>query len=48
MNKKEYMKPSVKVIALQHNCQLMAGSGDRYGINETLQTRDVDAVDEGW
>ena len=26
--KKKYMKPSVRVIELQHKCQLLAGSGD--------------------
>ena len=26
--KKKYMKPSVRVIELQHKCQLLADSGD--------------------
>ena len=26
--KKKYEKPSVRVIELQHKCQLLAGSGD--------------------
>ncbi len=26
--KKKYMKPSVRVVELQHKCQLLAGSGD--------------------
>ena len=26
--KKKYMKPSFRVVELQHKCQLLAGSGD--------------------
>lgn len=26
MTKKEYMKPSMKVVKLQHKCQILAGS----------------------
>ena len=26
--KKEYMKPSMKVVELQHKCQILAGSWD--------------------
>ena len=26
--KKNYMKPEMNVIKMQHNCQLMAGSGE--------------------
>ena len=27
--KKEYKKPTMKVVLLQHQCHLLAGSGDR-------------------
>ena len=43
MTKKEYMKPSVKVMKLQQNCQILAGSA--YGINDGLQNEEVT---EGW
>lgn len=45
MTKKEYMKPSVKVVELQHKCQILAGSANVYGMNENLQEEEVD---EGW
>ncbi len=28
MKKRAYEKPSIRVIELQHKCQLLAGSGD--------------------
>lgn len=28
MKKKAYEKPSFRVVELQHNCQILAGSGD--------------------
>lgn len=45
MIKKEYMKPSVKVVELQQKCQILAGSLDGNGVNNTLQD---EGVDEGW
>ena len=45
MTKKEYMKPSVKVVELQQKCQILAGSLDGNGVNNTLQD---EGVDEGW
>ncbi len=30
--KKEYMKPNVKVIQLQHQCHILAGSGGVRGV----------------
>ena len=45
MAKKEYMKPSVKVVELQNKCQILAGSADVYGMNRSLQEEEVE---EGW
>ena len=45
MIKKEYMKPSVKVVELQQKCQILAGSLDGNGVNTSLQGEEVD---EGW
>ena len=39
MNKKEYMKPSMKVVELQHKCQLLVGSVE--GMNTKLQNEVV-------
>jgi hypothetical protein len=50
MTKKEYIKPSMKVVELQHKCQILAESLDAYGMNRRLVTPDdeEDLVDEGW
>ena len=45
MTKKEYMKPTMEVVELQHECQILAGSADAYGMNNGLQDEEVD---EGW
>ena len=48
MTKKEYMKPSMKVVELQHKCQILAGSqhGDihdaNYGFDASFGEEDVD------
>lgn len=42
MTKKEYMKPTMQVVELQHNCQILAGSP---GVNTSLQNEEVI---EGW
>ncbi len=42
MTKKNYMKPSMKVVELQQKCQILAES---YGMNPELQEEEVD---EGW
>lgn len=50
MTKKEYMKPSMMVVELQHKCQILAGSqpGDihdaNYGFDASFGD---DNVDEG-
>ena len=46
MTKKEYMKPTLKVIELQHKSMILAGSPDAYGMNKTL-IEDEEVV-EGW
>lgn len=33
--KKEYIKPSMKAIKLQHSTQLLAGSGDMRGLKSS-------------
>ena len=45
MIKKEYMKPSMKVVKLQHKCQIPAGSTDANGMNNEIQD---DEVTVGW
>jgi hypothetical protein len=40
------MKPSVKVVELQEECQILAGSVDSYGMNDGLI--EEEEVDEGW
>ena len=46
MTKKEYQKPAMKVIELQHKSMILAGSPDAYGMNKTL-IEDEEVV-EGW
>ena len=43
MNKKHYIKPTIEVVKLQQQCQILAGSD--YGMNEELQN---EIVNEGW
>ncbi len=45
MIKKEYMKPSMRVVKLQHKCQILAGSVDANGMNNKIQD---DEVTVGW
>ncbi len=45
MIKKEYMKPTMQVVELQHKCQILAGSADANGINDELLD---ETVDIGW
>jgi len=45
MIKKEYMKPSMKMVKLQHKCQILAGSVDANGMNNEIQD---DEVTVGW
>lgn len=50
MTKKEYMKPSMKVVELQHKCQILAGSlpGDIHNANYGFDANfGEDFVDEG-
>ena len=49
MTKKTYMKPSVEVVKLQNECQILAGS-DQFGMNNQLQIPDneEDWVEVGW
>ena len=46
MIKKEYMKPSMKVVELQQKCQILAGSLDSNGMNRSLI--EDEEVTEGW
>lgn len=45
MTKKEYMKPTMQTVELRHKCQILAGSLDEYGMNNSVQS---DEVNEGW
>ncbi len=50
MTKKEYMKPTMKTVELNHRTMILAGSVDEYGMNRQLQgTSDPeDEVDSAW
>ncbi len=39
MIKKEYMKPTLKVVKIQQQSQILAGSN--FGVNDTLQGEEV-------
>ena len=39
--KREYMKPTVHVVVLQQQCQILAGSVDANGMNDELQSEEV-------
>ena len=43
--KKEYMKPSMKAIKLQHSTQLLAGSGDMKGLKSSGWEGSEDELD---
>ena len=45
MTKKEYMKPTIEVVKIQQQCQILAGSVDTNGMNDMLLNEEVD---EGW
>ena len=40
MNKKEYMKPMMKSVALRHHHIICASQQDAYGMNKRLQQTD--------
>ena len=41
LSKQEYMKPAMRVVKLQHKCQILNGSPETYGMNRNLQTEEV-------
>ena len=45
MTKKEYMKPTMEVVEMDIDAQILAGSVDANGMNTGLQG---DEVDESW
>lgn len=45
MTKKEYMKPSMKVVELRQKHHILVGSLDSNGMNKSLQNEEVD---EAW
>ena len=48
MTRKEYIRPSMKVIELQHKCKILAGSGDIHDANYVFYAGfGEDVVDEG-
>ncbi len=46
MTKKEYMKPTIRVVELQHRTMILAGSLDANGMNRNIVTNEE--VDEAW
>lgn len=45
MKKKEYIIPTMEVVKIQEQCQILAGSVDANGMNDTLIDEEVT---EGW
>ena len=45
MTKKEYMKPTLKVVELHQKHQILVGSVDQYGMKRSLQNEEVE---KGW
>lgn len=43
--KKKYEKPEMQVVELHNQGQILTGSPDIYGMNNTLQDEEVD---DGW
>jgi hypothetical protein len=41
MTKKEYMNPTMQVVKIQQNSQLLAGSLNAYGVNDELIEEEV-------
>ena len=46
MTKKEYMKPMIRVVELQHRTMILTGSLDANGMNRNIVTNEE--VDEAW
>lgn len=42
MIKKDYMKPEMQTVELKHKCQILAGSVDANGMNDTLIDEEVE------
>ena len=42
MTKKAYMKPAMRVVKMQHKCQILAESLDGNRMNKKLQNEEVD------
>lgn len=42
MTKKEYLKPEMEVVKIQQQCQILAGSVDPNGLNDTLIDEEVE------
>lgn len=50
MKKKTYMKPTIEVVKIQSQTQMLIGSPDPNGMNNQLQipTDPIEEVLEGW
>ncbi len=51
MNKKEYMKPAMQEVKIQHRAQILTISKDNYGMNKRIVTSgddDYEEVEAGW
>ena len=52
MTKNAYMKPVMRVVRIQHKCQILAGSTDGNGMNTKLQSTQVNSAwsrgNRGW
>lgn len=45
MMKQEYMKPTMRIVKLQHRASILTASTDEYGMNRSLQEEEVN---EAW
>ena len=45
MIKKEYMKPTMKIVVLKYRTRLLTGSSVTQGVNSKLQSQEVE---EAW
>ena len=48
MTKKEYMKPELQVIRIQHQCHILAGSVQTTGLGENENLTQDDTPGDAW
>ncbi len=48
MTKKDYMKPELQVMLIQHQCQILAVSVETTGLGDELSKDDEDPTGNAW